>query len=49
MRLPDCLKDGKNNPEGLCEYCLTAPAEGIVQPYNAHICEECYDDNHSRY
>lgn len=41
-------KNAPKNPEGLCEYCLVAPAEGYVQAYDAHVCEECYEDNHGR-
>ena len=33
-------------PDKLCEYCELKEAKGYVKAYDAHVCEECYEDEH---
>jgi hypothetical protein len=33
----------------LCDYCELVPAEGYVKAYEAHVCEQCYEDHHETF
>lgn len=45
MEIIDMTKE-ELRAKGLCEYCWVEKSEGYVKAYDAHVCEDCYEDHH---
>jgi len=41
------MKNKKTPVNKICDYCGENPADGYVAAYDAHVCEECYDNYHT--